>query len=187
MKKMWHLTRPRRQVRKLSGMFIRCAREVLLWSYLTSAAWLQHFHRDLIVARCATGVCARPHLYAMLPVLSDKYVFQLVVDALHAARHSAYEGFWHRDCWQSRRGSPLELKGKQTRTSMYAFKKNKTTDTPWQCTVRDIQVYNVVKYCSCLGLCDDTCLCDWIVADPVSSDTEWAEAYVFQCTLLEGD
>lgn len=48
---------------------------------------------------CEYSVCA--HLYSLLPVLSDEHILQLVVDALHAARHSRYEGLWH---WDVRQG-----------------------------------------------------------------------------------
>lgn len=69
------------------------------------------------VSRARTEASAGDtYLYAVLPALPDKDVLQLVVDGLHAARHSADEGFGHRHDGQRRGGSSLHLGGESDQT-----------------------------------------------------------------------
>ena len=72
-------------------------------------------HHTIYSSLCLSAIrfAVSVYLYSLLPVLSDKNILQLMVDALHTARHFEYEGLWHRhvDHWKHLGLDRMQSKG----------------------------------------------------------------------------
>lgn len=95
-----------------------------------------------------------------------------MVDALHAARHSAYEGFWHGDCRQSWWSSLVlekhSIKNKWNISNVY-------TPTPDH-TRKDIQVNCAIKHSVIPHM-------SWTLTTPVCGTELWLIQF---CEIFNG-